>query len=119
MKSLSDFKNEKGLELLADLMESAGGILADSEVLKQLYMGRYLAAIKIISKSHKKEALQILAYLNEVPVEEYSGTPVRMGRELYKLLSDDDMKAFFTLPQTAAKKDSGDATETTTETEDE
>jgi len=119
MKKLSDFKNEQGLELLADLMEAASGILADRDVLTHIYTGRYLKAVKVIGKKHKKEALEILAYLNEVSVEEYSGTPVRMARELYALLSDDDMKAFFTLPPRQAANTSGDVTEVTAETENE
>ena len=119
MKKLSEFKNEQGLELLADLMEAASGILADKDVLTHIYTGRYLTAIRVIGKKHKKEALEILAYLNEVSVEDYSGTPVRMARELYALLSDDDMKAFFTLPPRQAADTSGDATETTPATDSE
>lgn len=119
MKKLSDFKNEQGLELLADLMESAGGILSDRDVLKYLYAGRYLTAIAVIGKAHKQEAINILAYLNGVSAEEYEGTPVRMARELYAVLSDDDMKAFFTLPQNAAQNTSGGVTEATAETDEE
>lgn len=119
MKKISDFKNEKGLELLADLMESVSKILADREIVRALFAQRNLYAIRLIARDHKNEALDLLAYFNGVSKDEYSANAIQMGKELFEILSDEDIAAFFTLPPSAAEDTSGDVTEVTPETDEE
>ena len=71
MRKISDYKDADALDLLADLMEPAVTIMADDDVRKAFETGSQISAVKVAIKSHKNEVMQILARLDETPVEEF------------------------------------------------
>lgn len=72
MKKLSDYKGEEALDVLADIIEPFALVLADPEIQE---MAKVKAApikyVKPALKNHKKEVIEILARIEDVPVEEY------------------------------------------------
>ena len=109
MKKLSDFKGEEAIDVLADIIEPLGAIIADKEIQelrkkvlenkdkKDKDSVKIVAFVKPILKNHKHEVIEILARLNEQPVDEYAKTVgiFTLPIELTALLSDPNMTSLF------------------------
>lgn len=111
---LSDFENEDALELIADLIEPAAEIFSDQAIAEAGRKGRKVEAVKIALKKHKKSVIEILARLDNVPVEKYSKNLVGMTIDLLELLNDKAlMEVFRSQGQKVAETSSGSASENT------
>ena len=112
---LSEFRDEKALDVLADLLDPATEILADPEVKMMVQSGQpKLKIIKPIIKNHKKAVIEILAILDDVPVEDYHVTVFSLPLKLLEVLNDPHlMELFQSQGQTNDQPTSGSASENT------
>ena len=105
MKKLSDFKGEDAIEIFAEIVEPISLIVADPEVQKlrdetkgkdkKVPVGRY---VSIALKNHKREVIQILATLNEMPIDEFESklNGANLPILLVSLINDPEIMSLFT-----------------------
>lgn len=116
MKKISEYKNEESLELLADIIEPAAAILSDKKIAGLMRSGEKLKAVSAAIKAHKNEVIEILARLNETPVDEYECNIFSLPAALLEILNDEGLLDFFTASvQGNTKVSGGSATENTEE----
>ena len=112
---LSEYHGEAALDLLADLIEPVGEIMADKEIGDVFKKNRF-KAIGMAIKNHKKAVIQIMASMDGVPVEEYKCNVFTLPAKILELLNDQDLVQLFTYQgQTGDAKSSGSASENTEE----
>ena len=103
---LNDFRGEKAVELLADLMESASKIMTD-KVIVGMTKDKGVTKLQLVQammKGHPTECLEITALLAGVDVhdtdafEAYKAeaTPVIIVRQILEAISDPDVASLFT-----------------------
>lgn len=120
---ISDFKGEKAIDFIGDIIEPAATIFSD-EVVRGLFTTeksgekKNKAAIaKHICKEYSTEVIEILAAMDGVTSEEYSGNPLTILKQVFEILNDPDlMSVFISSEQKTEDKSSGSATENTEET---
>lgn len=111
---LSEFKDEKALDLLADLIEPATEILADEEIRSAATKSTKSKAVAIAIKKHKGAVMSILAALDGVPVEEYHCNVTTLPMKLLDIINDKEiMQLFQYAGQTEEQIPSGSHTENT------
>lgn len=112
---LSDYKNEKAMEKLADLLDPVARI-ANGKAVKSL-RGSGASRIEIVQKllrENPKEIIEILAILDDCPLDKYEVNIATLPVKLIELLNDPDVVSLFTLQgQSSEKTSSGSATENT------
>ena len=112
---LSEYQGEAALDLLADLIEPAGEIMADKEI-GELFKKNRLKAIGLAIRNHKKSVIQIMATMDCVPVDEYKCNVFTLPVKILELLNDPALIQLFTYQgQTGDAKSSGSASENTEE----
>ena len=122
---ISEFKGEKAIDLLAEIIEPAAAIFADEKVTNAFKKDtdenkKGIPALAAhIFKNHKAETLEILAALNDVSVDKYNANPIMIIAQLITVLQDtmaQDVLAVFTSPaQKTDEESSGAVTENTQE----
>lgn len=96
MIKLSEYKNEDAIDILADLIVPASEIFSDPKLKLMLQTKRKRAEIaKVALKAHKKEVIEILSILDNVPVEKFEANPIELLSKFLELLSDNDLISFF------------------------
>lgn len=114
---ISDYENEAALDLLADIIEPAGEILADKEVKTAFESKNNFKAVSVMIRNHKKEVIEILARLDNTPVSEYKCNIFTLPIKLMEILNDKNLTSFFiSQAQTKENNVSGSVTEITGET---
>lgn len=114
---LSDYRGEKALDILADLIEPAAAIMADKEITNAVRAS--LPKIKIVKmaiKNHKSEVIEILAILDGEDPKEYADkvTLFTLPAKLLEIFNDPELMSLFTLQgQRTDETTSGSATEST------
>lgn len=95
---LSDFMGEEALDVLADIIEPLTMVLSDAEI-QELSKSKPAPVkyIKPMLKNHKGEIIEVLARLNNKPVEEYkkSVTLITLPKELLDLINDPEVQSLF------------------------
>ena len=96
---LSDYKGEEAIDVLADIIEPLSAIFSDPEMLK-ISKEKNASAIKYakpILKNHKAEIIQVLARIENVPVEEYKEqvTIFTLPAKLLEFLNDEEVQTLF------------------------
>ena len=116
---LSDFENEKALDLLANIIEPATEIMSDEGIAKKYRSGQpKLLIVKDILRNHKKQAMEIIAAMHGVDVEHLKVNPISLAKDILEILNDPELQAVFTLQsQTEAAMYSGSVTENIEEKE--
>ena len=94
MRKLSDYKNEEAIDLLADILDPVTEVFADKGFTEALKVNK-LSAVKYVLKNHKKGVIQILARLEDTPVEEYECSVLTMPIALMQILNDKELIDFF------------------------
>lgn len=92
---LSDYKNEDGLDLLADLLDPVSDIMTDAEFRKVVESADRMAIAKYVLKNKQKQVVQILARMDGKTPETYSATITEMFAQLLDVLNDKTMLDFF------------------------
>lgn len=107
---LSDIKGEDALDVLADLIDPAAKIM-DNKKVEQAYRGApRLEFIKVLLKECKKEVIEIMAILDQTPVEDYEINIISIPAKVKELLDDPVMSELFR-SQGQTETSSGSATE--------
>jgi len=110
---LSDFKDEKAIEVVAALMEPIGNIAANPENQKARETGGTRAhLIGVILRNNAKDVMQMLAILDDKDPAEYHCTAVSVFSDTLKLFSDPEIMELFGL-QSKTPASSGSASENT------
>lgn len=120
---ISDFKGEKALDFIGDIIEPASKIFSD-DVVRSLFTPEKnsekktkAAVTKHICKNYPAETIEILAALEEVEPEKYEGNPVTIAMQVFEILNDPDLMSVFTSSeQKTEKKSSGSAAGSSEET---
>jgi hypothetical protein len=117
---LSEYKNEDALDLLADIIEPISKILSDRKVqdLALNDVEARMGAVKYLLKNHKKSIIEIMARLDNVPLEKYEVNIWSLPNKLIELLNDKELISFFhSQAQKTVGESFGFATESTKEIE--
>ena len=96
---LSDYKGEAALDKLAEIIEPLTVMLADEEM-QEIAKGKNKSMIKYAKpmlKNHKQEVFEILAALENEPVESYKEkvTLLTLPVKLLEFLNDPEVQALF------------------------
>ena len=115
MRKISDFKNEEALDLLVRIIDPAVALMSDKEAVQKLYQkGQQLEGVKDLIKNHKKEVIELLAAIEDVPADEYEFNALMVPIRLLEILNDKELVAFFTAQQNLSSNgSSGDHTANT------
>ena len=113
---LSEYKGEKALDMLADLIEPATSIMADKEIARMAKA--QMPAIKIVKlaiKNHKREVLEIMAILDGEDPKDYAEkiNLFTLPARLLEILNDPDFMSLFTSQGKTTETFSTSATEST------
>ena len=112
---LSEYRGEEALDILADLIEPAGEIMSDKEMVKVFKENRF-KAIGMAIKNHKKAVIQIMASIDGVPVDEYKCNVFTLPVKILEILNDPELVQLFTSQgQTGDANSSGSASANTKE----
>lgn len=115
---LSEYKNEDALDLLADILDPISDIFMDVEFREQIKNANKMQIVQYLLKNHKKPILQIMARLDNIPVEEYEMNLLSLPKKLLEIVNDKELIDFFrSQGQMMANETSGSATVSTEETE--
>ncbi len=97
---LSEIKGEAAIDTLANLIEPVSAILADPDIKDAVEKKKpKLLIAKDLLKKHKKNAIEVLAALNQKTYEEYVKT-ASLGSiliETMTMLNDEELISFFNL----------------------
>ena len=94
---LSEIKGEKAIEVFADLLEPVGKILMDEEIRKMISEeASKMEIIKKMLKKHKKEVIEMMAIIDDVPVKDYEINFVSLPAKLIELFNDEALTQLFT-----------------------
>lgn len=89
--------NEEELDLFADLIEPFAEILQDGQVMGVLQNGgKPITAVKWAIKNHKQTVVEILARIDDVPVEGYKVSAITLPIKLLNLFNRPEFKELFT-----------------------
>ena len=95
MKSISDFKNEEAIDLLADLVDPIHNIIQDQDIkIKIANKSTQKDAIKLVLKNHKESLLSIVALFEGVSREDLACTPISIVVDCMQILNDKDFLDF-------------------------
>jgi hypothetical protein len=111
---LSDYRGEKALDILADLIEPASKIFGDKEVAQSYQSGNKLKCVKVAIKNHKKEVIELLAVLDGEDAKTYEEkvTIFTVPIKLLQILNDPElMQAFSSQGQMGDATSSGSVSE--------
>lgn len=93
MAKFIDYKNEDAIELIADIMEPLSVVFTDEEIKNE--KNRMKAIAKALRK-YKKEVVEILARIDNVPVENFECNALTLPARLLEIMNDKDIQDFLT-----------------------
>ena len=106
---LSEYQGEEALDILAELIEPVGEIMADKEIGEVFKQNRF-KAIGMAIKNHKKAVMQIMATMDGVPVDDYKCNVFSLPVKILEILNDPEMIQLFQYQgQTGDANSSGSA----------
>ena len=117
MRKLSEIKGEDAFDVLAEILEPISVIATDEEFVSLVRNHNKIGAVKVLLKNHKKEALFVMAVLDEEDPETYAPSIVRLPSMILELFNDPELLSLFRSQGTVTS--SGPATESTEETANE
>lgn len=114
---LSEFKGEEALDVLVELLDPIGEILADKDV-KAEFQKNNMSGVKAMLKGHKKAVITMMAILEREEPDEYikKVNLLTLPMALLEILNDPDVTQLFT-SQGQIRASSGSATASTGENE--
>ena len=95
---ISEIKDERALDTLADIMEPAARILADEKIKTDFKGQPMLKLAAYIIKNHKTDVIEVLARLDGTEPDKYSFTLASLMRDFVELLNDPGLIDLFTSP---------------------
>lgn len=113
---LSDFKDEKGIEVVAKLLIPIGNIAANSKNAEARGKGN-LAFASALLQNNQRDVMDMLAILNDKDPAEYHCTAASALVDVFSMISDPELLQLFGLQrQTLASSGSASATTEAPET---
>lgn len=93
---LSEYKNEQALEILGKMIAPVSKILANDKVKKAYADGTdKLGFIQALLTEHPKEIIEILAILDNTPVDEYEISLTTLPKKVLEIMNDEELRDFF------------------------
>lgn len=92
---LSEFKDEKAIEVVADLLVPIGNIALNKDKIQKTDTTAHF--VSDLLKSNPKEVISILAILNDVKVEDYNCTATQVLKDAIEVFSDPELMQLFGL----------------------
>lgn len=93
---LSEFKDEKALEVVAALLEPIGRIAANKENAAARGEGKSLMDfVKAILKNNAADVMELLAVLDDQDPAEYHCSAATVLRDVFNMVSDPELLALF------------------------
>ena len=116
---LSEYKNEQAIEILAKLLGPVSKIMTDIKVRNLFEKGTTkIEMTQVLLENFSHEIVEILAILDNTPVEKYECNVLTLPKKLLEILNDKDLLDFFELQgQNLAQTSFGSATANTEATE--
>lgn len=108
---LSEFKDEKAIEVVAKLMLPITEIAKNTKNKESRYKNRLEFASALL-QNNAKEIKEILAILNDTSLEEYHCTAASVLNDVLEMVTDPEMMALFGL-RSKTPPSSGSASENT------
>ena len=94
---LSEIKGEKAIDAMADLLEPLSIMFSDPEIQKSIKNEEpKLLLVRKILKSHKHEAIKIMAILDGEPPETYEVSLLKIPMKLLEIMNDPEVVSLFT-----------------------
>jgi hypothetical protein len=115
MRRLSEICGEEALDFLANIVEEVAIICEDETFVGLARSKDKMGMVKCLLKDHKREILNVLAYLNDADPEDYKPSVIEIPKMLIELFNDPDFASLFFSQDTVTS--SGSVTENTEETE--
>ena len=94
---LSDFKGDKGIEVVGKLLLPVTNIAANKEVTRAMKKGGLPAMLSAALLHQPNDVKELLAILNDKPVEEYEVDGAVILRDVFNLFTDEALLALFGL----------------------
>lgn len=113
---LSDFKDEKGIEIVAKLLVPIGNIATNKANAKAKNENMFVFASALL-QNNKRDVMDMLAILSDKDPTEYHCTAATAMSDIVEMLSDPDLLALFGL-QRQTQASSGSASGSTEATAD-
>ena len=92
---LKEIKNEKAIELLADMFDPIMEIASDEKVVSAARSDNKILMVKVILKEHSNAVFQLMAMSDGVPVEEYECNVVTLPAKLVELFNQPEFEFLF------------------------
>ena len=110
---LSDFKDEKAIEVVAKLLVPIGNIAADKEMASvqknSKHMGEF---VSLLLQKHTQDVMTMLAVLNDQDPADYHCNAATVLSDTFQMISDPQLMSLFGL-QRQTPASSGSASENT------
>ena len=92
---LREIKNERAIELLADMFDPIMEIASDEKVVSAARSDNKILMVKVILKEHSNAVFQLMAMSDGVPVEEYECNVVTLPAKLVELFNQPEFEFLF------------------------
>lgn len=102
MSRLTELQNEQAAEMLAEIIEPAATIFADTDVRDALKESK-MSGVKTAMKKHSKELIDLLAIIDGADRETYSVNAIQIVSKTLAILSDKELVQAFTLQAQTAE----------------
>ncbi len=118
--NLSDYKGMDGIDLIADLLGPLSVIANDTEFRKSIKnMSNNLEIVQALLRSHKREILEMMAYIDREDVETYEPDIFELPFKLMDIVKMPQIKILFiSQSQRKEQESSGSATGNTEDHEE-
>lgn len=94
---LSDFKDEKAIEVVANLLVPIGHIVANPANKEAQSEGSMLSLASSMLKNNAADVKAMLAILNDIEPEKYTCTAATVLRDIVNMLGDPELQQLFGL----------------------
>ena len=115
---LREIKNERAIELLADMFDPIMEIASDDKVVSAARSDNKILLVKIILKDHSKAVFELMALSEGVPADEYECDILTLPMKLLELFNRPELGFLFqSQGQKTEDTSFGSATENTEDEE--
>ena len=115
---LREIKNERAIELLADMFDPIMEIASDDKVVSAARSDNKILMVKVILKEHSRAVFELMAMTEGVPVEDYECNVMTLPAKLVELFNQPEFEFLFqSQGQKTENTSFGSATENTEDEE--
>ena len=90
-----ELKNEKAIEMLADMFDPIVEIASDSNVVSAARSNNKLLLVKTTLKDHSRAVFELMAMYDGVPVDEYECNIMTLPMKLIELFNRPELEFLF------------------------